>query len=450
MTGISDMALILRCFVYSESGAVGTLQGTVIRLGDRSPVGRKVRKFARRASLLVCIAIPRVAFAQDAEVVTPVDLFEAEQGEGKRVAPALIAYGNVETQLYYDSNVYNSEFNKLSDGVYTVKPSLKLQTDFARHMVELIGSAEIARHFDIKPENSEQFDILGRGRLDLGQRYSFAAVAGYASKIERRGTAGDVFDTDKPVEYDEKFAGVEFSRTGAILELFVAANIRSQKFDDATIGGVPIDLSYRDNVTRSAMVRFDYELSPKIKAFTEITGNQVNYDIDLPVSRDSSGFGILTGIKYEVSALVDVEVAAGYLHQNFDDPAVASAKGINYRVRANWTPTPKWKLTAEGGRAVDPSPLTNVPSIIRSDFSIRAQRVLSDRFLVEANAGYVNEDYRGLNRTDDRFGAGLAIKMRVSERIGASAFTSYRKQSSPAFSQSYDGVSAGVSVNVML
>lgn len=420
----------------------------VIYLGSSRSQTKRLAVAWKISLFLACLLTPRLAIAQ--EVVTPIDLFDAQSSPGVRLAPSLILQADADATILYDSNVYNDEVGERDDAVGILQPSFRLRTDLPRHSFALLGTAEIRRYFNISDENSEQFEVRGQGLLDLGSRISFSTEAAFAERIEPRGTAGDVFNTDRPVRYSEKMVSAELARTGGTLELILSGALSKQTFDDPTNNGVPLDFGYRDAVIRQASIRTNYRLTPNIAVYGQLSGNQVDYSEQTAVPRNSSGYALLGGIHYQITALVDLEGAVGYIHQNFEDPLVDAAKGINYQLKASWTPAPYWKLTAAGKRSVDPSPLSLVPAIIRSDFELTAQRAVSDRILVEAAVGYVNEDYRTTTRVDKRYVARAAVHFRIAERIGASAHAGYRKQDSEVIDGSYDGMSAGLTLSVVL
>lgn len=407
---------------------------------------RRNRGLVLRLAGFVCMSLvaPRLALAEAPEVVTPVELFDADSGEGVRMSPGFVLYPRATVDLTYDSNIYNVDEQKTEDGVVSFRPALTLRSDFNRHEVSLEADADIRRYFDISDENSEQYRVNARALMELGYGIDVRAFAGYQRGIEQRGTAGDVFFTDEPVVFHDKRAGLEIARSGQRLGLTFAGDVLKRDYSDTISGGTPINLSIRDVTIRTAKVRADLGVDGKTRIFGELSGNEIDYQLPTVPSRDSSGYAALVGIKHEVTALVDVEAGVGYIRQNFDDPAINSVGELNYRLTASWTPTPQWRLTAGASRVVDPSRSLEAPAVIASEFRVGAQRAIGDRLLVGAEAGYRDEEFRSTPRNDKRFFVSASTNYRLANNIGLIVTGSYRDQDGGEFGRSYKGVSGSI------
>lgn len=398
-------------------------------------------------ALLAILLLPRPVLAKEvAKVVTPVDLFEPERGAGTRFAQSLIAFPNLEVDATYDDNIYSTNAAKLDDFVTSIRPRVTIRTDWSRHQIWLSGGADIRRFAEIPAENSEQFDIQGKGTLELAERTEVIADAGFRRGIEQRGTAGDQFLTDEPVAYDRKFGGLLVRRQGGFLELLAEARIAETSYRDTAVNGLPVDLSARDATVKRARVRASAPSSHYSRVFLEASINSVSYDNAAPVSRDSEGYAVLAGMLLHLTDLVNLEVGAGYIHQSFDNPAINKVNAVNFHLQVELTPRPDWEIVASANRAVEPSPRTDVPAIIRSDFSLEAKKALGDRALVSAEVGIVDEKYQGSVRKDQRFYAAAGVHYRLTDRLGLVAKASWHKQDGNALGRDYDGVTATVGV----
>lgn len=441
---LSAIVTIIRLSARSDPESQRQMEH-IIYLGDCRKTRRRRMVVRKVAVISLCVFMARPAFAEDVKVQTPVDLFLPESTSGVRLSPTMVLHANVEATDDYDSNIYNIENNKTSDAIAIIKPLAVISSDWSRHSLALQASGEIRRYADNGSENSEQYDLRGLGSLDLGERMHFSAEGGYASLIEPRGTVGDTLFTDRPIEFNKSYVGAELSRTGGILELIVGGTITKLNYSNSMKNGVPIDLGFRDVVVREGSIRTNYRLSPKVSAYVQVNGNQVDYSQNLG-PRNSSGYAVFGGLHYEISRLVDIEGAVGYLRQNFDDPLAKSANGLTFQLNASWTPTPMWKITGVGKRSVEPSPLPTLPAIIHTDFELKAQRAVSDKVLVEAGGAYVIDDFREVNRKERRFISDVAVSYRVSENVLASVHGGYRTRSSNITGLSYDGFAVGVTL----
>lgn len=392
----------------------------------------------------MCLMLPKLALAEAPDVVTPIELFDPDSGQGVRVSPGFVLYPQAAVDLTYDSNIYNFDADEIEDFVVSLRPAFVLRSDFSRHAVSLEGAAEIRRYFDISDENSEQYRVISRALLELGYGIDVAANAGYNRGIERRGTAGDLFFSDEPISFHEKTAGIEVARTGYRLEIALGASVLKRDYSDTVRGGLPIDLSSRDVTVSAAKFRADYGLNARTKIFGELGGNEIDYQAASIPSRDSGGFAALIGVRHELTALVDLEAGIGYIHQEFEDPSIKAVGEVNYRLAASWTPSPQWKLNASASRSVDPSRSQEAPAIITTQFQIGALRAIGDRFLVGAEAGYLEEDYKATPRKDKRAFVSGSTTYRLADRIGVFVSVGYRDQDGGVAGRSYKGFAGSV------
>jgi polysaccharide biosynthesis protein VpsM len=417
-----------------------------IRIKPRAGQVRAKPKALRPFAVLICVFLSRPALAQTDEVITPMDLFEPERGDGVRIGPSLLLFPSVEGDVMYDSNVYNSGQVKLDDFVVSLRPRFSLRTDLPRHQFRLTGGTDIRRYADIDGENSEQFDIQGKGIFDLAQRTDVIADVGFRRGIEQRGTAGDQFLTDEPVAFDRTFGGLLVRRDGGFLELTAEGRIAETKYQDTTINGQPLDLSDRDTRVMRARIRSSAPSSHYSRIFVEASINKVDYLQSAILQRDSDGYALLAGMLLRLTDLVDLEVGVGYIRQNFDNPAVKDVSAINFHLQVEWTPRPDWQITAAADRVVDPSFRLDVPAIVRSDFSLEARKSIGDRLLVSVDLGVSEEKYQGSGRKDLRFNASADAHYRLTDNLGVIARVGWRQQDGNALGRDYNGVSATIGV----
>lgn len=446
---IADLALIIRAIGGWETGMTLSASQQIIILakGKRGSPRSVMLRIA--VFFVLCFSGPRMANAEPAEVLTPIEMFDPERANGVRVSPGIILFPEATADIVYDSNIFNLDAVETEDAYLSVRPALIASSDFSRHAVRIEGRAELRRYFDSADENSDQWDLRATGLLDLGQGIDVEAFGGVRRGIESRGTLGDVFLTDEPVAFIEKQAGIEISRSQRLLELSGTAGILRRDYSDTSVNGVSVDLSQRDVTIRTASVRADFRLTERTRIFAELSGNQIDFENPSTPALDSKGYSVLAGVSYELTSLVSLEAAGGYIYQDFENPLVDSATGVNYRLTATWTPRPEWRFTGSAARTVDASRTQESPAIIINDVRLGAERAIGDRTLVRVEAAYMEDDYRGTPRLDKRFVAAVSTAFRFSEQISLLARASYRDQDGGAFGRSFEGFSASVGMRAV-
>ncbi len=395
---------------------------------------------------------PQAAQAQTLgdEVLLPTDIFNAPRGEGLRVSPVLILRPQLDITGQYDTNVYNQSTNEIDDILAVIRPAMTLVTDLPRHELEFYADAQLRRYAETSAENSEQYQLRGSTRYDLGERTTLATDVGVARRIERRGTTGDTFNTDSPIEFTEVYAGFQAARTGAQLEIIGDADFRRTDYSDSEVGGLPVLLDFRNARTMSGAVTTRYRIGPSTRATVRMGLNDVKYLVNTGAPRDSWGYNALAGIQYEVSSLIDIEVAAGYVHQEFEDPTVDSVDGFDYLISIDWTPKPQYLVTLEGRRNIVASPLNNSPVIVRSTLGLTGQAAATDRLLFDAAATFTHEDYSGLDRADRFYFIGGGISYRLIENVMARTMIGWRKRDSDILAAEYDGIAIGLGLSLVI
>jgi hypothetical protein len=397
------------------------------------------------AMLATTLATP--ALTQDRSIETPESLVIQAEPIGISAGPVMI-YPQASADIRYDSNIFNREDRVEKDMAAVFRGTARIVTDFNRHQGSLNLSTEVRRYFDNSAENSEQFAINPAIRFDLGNRLTLTTSALGARRIERRGTSGDQFLTDRPVEFDERTALVSLARTGGLLEIAGTARTTRFSYKDASINGVPIDLSARDVRQSSIGVRADFYRGGQLGVFASARLNEANYSRDIG-PRDSNGGSALVGVNYRPTPLSKIEFGLGYIHQNFDNPVTRDLRGVDYWLEANWVPTPRLRLVASGGRSIERGPVPEVSSVVESRIDAEASYAFGTRTLLGLNAGFVKEDFRGVNRSNQRYLVEAQVRRQINRQLSAFAGVGYRKQTSGDIGgRNYDGMTARIGIRI--
>lgn len=387
------------------------------------------------------------AKAQDYPVEVPESVVEQTDPEGIRLG-AMKVLPRVNFDLRYDTNIYNQR-SKIDDGVAVVRPSVRLQSDFSRHALHFDAAAEGRRYLDTSAENSNQWSLSGGGRLDFADRFVLDGDFGVARRIERRGTFGDQFFTDRPVSYNEYGGGLRLSRGGGIIEWQIGASSRKLDYNDARQNGLPVDQSFRDVRRDAVTFRVDYRRSDIFGLFVRATGNRLAYDIG--TGRNSKGFSVVGGVSYRITDLVTAEAALGYVKQDTRDPARPDISAMDYHVSVSWTPTARTRFELKGERTVERSPLMLGSAVLQSTLVGNASIALGSRTLVGLEAGFLRNEYEGFDRRESRVFAEATVTRTISTRIAAFVGVSARRQRGSGINpREYDGAAVRLGARIAI
>lgn len=385
------------------------------------------------------------------------DLFARDRGIPVRLRPrpeyealgmpagAFMAFPSVQIDAEYNDNVFAVSTGADSDIVFHIKPALELESGWSRHALAAYARADIARYRDFDGENYEDFGVGASGRLDISRASNLAAGADYARITEPRTSSNAPASTQEPISYDYASGFLAASRVSGRLKLSARGDLRQFDYEDGvTLGGVVVDQDNRDRTVSSLTGRGDYAISPATALFVQVTGNTRDYDTATSVllpARDSDGYEILAGSNFEVGAVARGEIAVGYITQEFDEAVYDKIDGFGARAQLEWFPTQLTTVTATGSRTVEDAGIAGAGGYLSSSVGVRIDHELLRNVLLNGGLTVSQDEYEGIDRTDDRFQASIGGTYLLNRTLGVSVSASHFKQTS-------DGAGAGSDFDV--
>lgn len=338
----------------------------------------------------------------------------------------------------YNDNVFATGADQIDDVVFHVSPQLTLTSDWARHWLQAHASGTFNRYARESDQNSDDYSLGLDGRLDVLRQADVSGGVNVSRLTEPRtavGTEGQAF----PVEYQLTTVYVSGTRTFNRLKL--SGRLDWSRYDYLqTRGNFPQD--DQDRQVSLATVRADYALTPDTAVFVEITGNDRNYRLSSSplvdgtpvypafVNRDAKGIGGLVGANFEVAALVRGEIGFGYQRQNYKDDAFHDYSGLGARAKVEWFPTQLTTVTLTGSRAVEDAALAGASSYLATSLAARVDHELLRNLVLSANGSFDDDDYRGIDRRDRRYGLGFSASYLMNRRVGLTLAYSHFKNDS--------------------
>lgn len=367
-------------------------------------------------------------------------------------AGSFLVYPKIEIGVGYDDNVYAAESDAVDDTLFTVKPQVTAESTWSRHSLQLAAGANFDRYASLDEENTDQYRASATGRLDIRRDANVSGSVAYLSTFEPRGSSGYTTITQNPIEYDTlttTAAGVkDFNR----MRLSGRVGLVQTDYEDGVdFAGALVDQDFRDNDATSASIRMDYAISSATAVFGEVGAVKVDYSSQPSgVSRDSEGANILAGVNFELSNLVTGEISAGYITRAFDDSTTGDVNEFAYRAAVNYYPTQLLTVGIKGETSVRDSGILFTPAYVSNSIALQVDYELLRNLIVTGVADYSNDEYQDLDRTDDRYGAGVTATYLLNRRAGISLTYSQLTQDSSGAARNVDYTERTLSVALVL
>ena len=359
----------------------------------------------------------------------------------------------IEAGVTYDSNVFATESNEKDDLVYVVRPSLAVRSDFNRHALNFRASMDGGYFNEHSSENFTDYELQADGRFDYSREGAVSGLVFHRQEHEGRSDPdfdstdiGDVNSRAEPVVYS--VSGGEVAVTQGFNRFRVRLSGLAQYYDyDDTkaVGGGSIDQSDRNRWDYATSLRVGYEFIEGYEGFVRGTYNwsrRVDQFDRRGINRDSDGYEVVAGIASELTGLITGEIYAGYLSRNYDDPRLKDFDGLALGGRLTWSVTQLTTVVGSIDRQVRESTFERngqvASSYNRTIFALGVDHELLRTLLLNARLQYRQDDFNGVDRTDDVYTAGVGASYQLNRYLYLTGGYTYETRNSNLSGFGYD------------
>ena len=367
---------------------------------------------------------------------------QEQRPDGIRAGSFLLSPG-IAVEQAYDSNIFREPDGAETDSFITsVEPSFSAQSDWNRHGVRL----DLGMRYELFSNDSDDNNLTGEARvsgvIDISRSGRISVSAGYVRDSEDRGADDAPANAAEPVSSDNFDVGVVGEDDVGRFRLEPFVSYENWSFNDADlIGGGVTDQGFRDRDEVEAGLELGYAVTERYEAFVRGSYRNIAYDESLPgetFNRDSEQFAVLTGFNVDITRLIEGRVGVGYRREEFDATRFGSNDSIAAEAGITWSITPITTVFVDGGVDVEQTTVADATSTRDASIDVGVTHELLRNLTLEANAGYLNRDFQGIERTDDIFGAGLGAEWRITRRFSARSDYSFDLRNSDVAGEDYD------------
>lgn len=321
-------------------------------------------------------------------------------------AGAFLIFPALGAEASYNDNIFARSDIRLGDAMVALRPVVSARSQWTRNSVEFRAQAQVDRYAHQTSEDVVTWSVAGAGRFELGAATTLSTDAQFARNIEARGSTGDTLFGAKPVAFGQLTGNIRLEHVLNTTRLTLSGHLDRYHYVPRELGGVPIDLSYRDYTYVEGKARVAQAISPGVAAYVDLEVDNNSYSHYVPAAgqRDSTQYAGLVGVAFGINRLLQGEAAIGYFRRTFRDGANRALGGLDYNLTLGWSPTRLTTINLTAAKAFQRAPQLGVAGFEQQDLALSAVHELLRNLLLRPGLSYSIAQYAN-GPFHDRFGS---------------------------------------------
>lgn len=345
-------------------------------------------------------------------------------------AGSFLVFPKLEVGETYNDNIFSTDSDERHDFITIISPSVAVNSDFARHALNLKLGADVGRYADYDAEDYEDYNASVDGRIDVLRDATITIGAGYKKLHEDRGDP-DAASGINPGEYEVKSfdLGAKFKPNRISLEW--DGSLKRSDYDDVKTTTGTTNNDDRDKDEYVTSLRVGYEIVPEFEAFVKGTYNVGSYDDavdDFGFDRDSDGFEVVAGTAVDLTGLLTGDVFVGYMKQVYDDANLENISGPSAGISLTWNVTKLTTLKGNVSRTISDTTTANSPGSMTTIAGISAEHELRRNLILDGELKYTLADYESIARHDQTYDVSAGADYLLNRNFFARIEYSFRKK----------------------
>ena len=336
------------------------------------------------------------------------------------------------TTVDFSDNIYASTSTPKSDAILLLQPEITARSDWSRNQVELFARAATSAYASANSENATEFETRLSGRYDIGQASNFNGGLGYAYLAEPRyqATARAQDGTTKistgPERFTSQTAFIGGVQAFNLVRFVEEVRVVDYRYDESGVtyagfGGV----KSRDRQEWSETGRIELNTSTDVVGFLQGDLFQRSYRQQPPLTalnRDSNGYDVTAGVCLDLSHIIRGDFRFGYMNEDYDSAAFRSVSGLTLAGRLDYYVTRLTTVTLTADRSIGTSADPRSSGYVTSNGGIEVDHELLRNVILTGKTFYAHDDYRGIDRADDRWTARFGGTWLLNRMMGVGLF----------------------------
>jgi len=348
------------------------------------------------------------------------------------------------------SNFLVKKDDEESTNYIKIEPSIFIQTQLSRHLLQLKTNLSHYQFSDFKEDNHNNFLFNPKYFFKLDNNKTLFANVNWHEEYEYRGTGLSLGDAKSLTTGDDKetFAaniGYLYGQVDSVAKLKLS--LGQENFRYKTRRALSQVLDRTDN---KAVVSFDYLLSGKTYFATDFSYTQSDFQHNTQLNKNV--YALLAGMKWQSTAITQLQALVGYQKLTFEDQSRVSDHGVKWRIDVNWQPTRFMKMNINTQRNYETANRIADSYRVVDSSSVTISNQFTDFFQTSATIGFKQEEIVYLNKADNEDYLYSEIKFNYQRSDWLTVFIgfTFNKLESSDSRLNYQGNSLSLGFNVII
>jgi len=308
--------------------------------------------------------------------------------------------GSVEAGPGFDSNLFGSKSNRVSDGFMDEAAAIGLRSDWTTHAVGVDANMTSRQYFNNPRQDFQDWSVGGFGR------YDFSIDTNVEGRYRHSRQHLDVFNFDvqtsgigQPVPYDSDEVTVTGTTRLNRVGLLATGIYRTYQFQDVTINGVRSPTSLNDFNTAIGAFGANYMLTPGRSITAVVQLQDIAYTNSISRNRDSFTWAALLGFEYDFDGVWQGRIQIGWRHRDYNGPGIKPLEGLAVEGQLTWLPTQLTTVRFTVSRTIEESIRRDAVSFLRTQGGVAVDHEFRRNLILGADLRADRREYQSPNQT---------------------------------------------------
>ncbi|MEQ8357022.1 MAG: outer membrane beta-barrel protein [Kiloniellaceae bacterium] len=331
----------------------------------------------------------------------------------------------------YDDNIFAEDSGTKADLITSTTAALLAESEWSRHALSVEARLRHQKFLDNDDQDRTEYLVRPSLRLDLAERSEATLSTEYSRRTVGRDDPEDGGDED-PTEFDR------FETRGEVIgranRTFFGLNGQLRR-DDYIAG--------RDSDRDRSEYRFGLPLGYEVSAMTDVVLEPFlrwrDFDeLDSTgADRDARATGATVGVDTELTSLVHFNFDVGFIANDFQDDRFDDNVDLIFGGEVVWYATGMTTVKAKAARRDISTSQPGASSKTQSNFGVEVQHELRRNILLGGEINYINDDFREIDRSDDRGVFSLSAEYLLNNYVSVAADYRYEQRWSDAGNEDF-------------